>query len=223
MELFLKFDLGRIELIIQKTWIAGLALALATASPALAGHHGGRSHSTSSWGDEDEGDDSFSVATLNGTYVFQASGFADDGKVGEVSVLGTLTFDGAGGVPNANLIVTHGNSVQTSCSDTFDIAGAGGLPVGNGTYTFNNPGGTPGLFSMVLPLVPNPAATPPVVNSGSLNFGILVPGPEGHNGKVIETDNGSLSGVSICGTAITSLDLKGSLKALDGGGDGGGE
>jgi hypothetical protein len=211
---------------IQKVWIAGLALALATTSPAFAGQKGGKSHSTSSWGDEGEGDDSFSLGTLNGTYVFQASGFADDGKVGEVAVLGTLTFDGAGGVANGNLIVTHGNNVQASCSDTFDIAGAGGLPVGNGTYTFNNPGGTPGLFSMVLPLVPNPAAIPPVVNSGSLNFGILVPSADGHNGKVIETDNGSLSGVSICGMAITSLDLKGSLKALNGGGgsgDGGGD
>ena len=213
-------------MIIQKTWIAGLALAVATASPALAGHHGGKSHSTSSWGDEGDGDDSFSVGTLNGTFVFQASGFADDGKAGEVSVLGTLTFDGAGGVPNGNLIVTHGNSVQASCSDTFDIAGAGGLPIGNGTYTFNNPGGTPGLFSMVLPLVPNPAATPPVVNSGSLNFGILVPSADGHHGKVIETDNGTLAGVSICGVSISSMDLTGSLKALNGGGgsgDGGGD
>jgi hypothetical protein len=220
MELSLSNAQRRFNLIIQKTWIAGLALALATASPALAGRHTS-THSTSSW-EEDEGggDNSFSVGTLNGTYVFEASGFADDGKVGEVSVLGTLTFDGAGGVPNGNLIVTHGNSVQSSCSDTFDIGGAGGFPTGNGSYTFNNPGVSPGLFSMVLPLVPNPAATPPVVNSGSLNFGILVPNADGGHGQVIETDNGSLSGVSICGTAITSMDLKGSLKALgDGGGD----
>jgi hypothetical protein len=218
--------MGRFNLIIQKTWVAGLALALATASPALAGHHGGKSHSTSSW-EEDEGggDDSFSLGTLNGTYVFEASGFADDGKAGEVSVLGTLTFDGAGGVPNGNLIVTHGNNVQASCSDSFDIVGAGGFPIGNGTYTFNNPGGTPGLFSMVLPLVGNPSATPPVLNTGSLSFGILVPSADGHHGKVIETDNGTLASVSICNVPISSMDLKGSLKALNGGGggDGGGD
>jgi hypothetical protein len=208
-------------LIIHKTWVAGLALAVATASPALADHHGkGHAHSTSSWSDDDEGDDSFSLSTLNGTYVFSASGFADDGKAGEVSVLGTLSFDGAGKVSNGNLIITHGNSMQSSCSDTFDVGGAGGAPTGNGTYAFNNPGGTPGLYSMILPLIPNPSATPPVVNAGQLNFGILVPSPDGHNAKVIQTDNASLT-VTICGTTtITSTDLTGSLKALDGDGHG---
>ena len=204
---------------IKRTWIAGLALTLAAASPALAGHDHGWGHSTSSWSCHGGGDGSFSLSTLSGQYVFEASGFADDAKPGEISVLGTLTFDGNGKVTNGNLILTHADSVQASCADSFDIGGAGGVPTGNGTYTFNNPGGSPGLFSMVLPLVPNPAATPPVVNAGSLNFGILVPGADGKRGKVIETDNGSLIGVTICGTPITALDVKGSLKQLSWGGD----
>ncbi len=205
---------------INKAWITGLALTVVMASPALAGHRqSGKAHSTSSWETDGDGDDSFSLSTLNGQYVFEASGFADDSKPGEISILGTLTFDGKGNVSNGNLIMTHGNTVQASCSDSFDVAGAGGTPTGTGTYTFNNPGGTPGLYSMVLPLVPNPSASPvPVVNAGSLNFGILVPSPEGGAARVIQTDNGTLSGVQICGTAISSLDLKGSLKPLHSGG-----
>jgi len=203
---------------INKAWIAGIALTLA-ASPALAAHgHGKGGHSTSSWNCHGGGGGVFSLATLNGQYEFEATGFADDGKPGEVTVLGTLTFDGNGNVSNGNLILTHADSVQASCADSFDIGGAGGAPTGNGTYTFNNPGSSPGLFSMVLPLVPNASATPPVVNAGSLNFGILVASPDGKKGKVIETDNGTLSGVTVCGTPITALSLKGNLKQLGWGG-----
>jgi hypothetical protein len=204
---------GGLRVIIKQTWIAGLALTLAAASPALAGSHRSSSHhSTSSWSDASDGDDTFSLGTLNGQYVFEASGFADDSKPGEISVLGTLTFDGNGNVTNGNLIMTHGNSVQASCSDTFDIGGTGGVPSGSGTYTFNNPGGTPGLYSMVLPIFNTSTQT------GSLNFGILIPSPEGGSAKVIETDNGSLTNVQICGTPITALDLKGSLRPVHGGG-----
>jgi hypothetical protein len=201
----------------KHAWLAGIALAIATASPALA-HHGA-AHSDSSWEDQDDGDYNFSLGTLNGPYVFQATGFADDGKPGELSFLGTITFDGNGGVTDANLIMTHGDSVQASCSDIFDIIATPPAPVGNGSYTFNNPGGTPGQYSMVLPLVPNPSASPAVVNAGSLNFGILVSDPSGNSGNVIETDNGTLSGVQVCGVTINSLDLKGTLTRVGEGGD----
>jgi len=45
-----------------------------------------------------------------------------------------------------------------------------------------------------------------------------VASPDGKKGKVIETDNGTLSGVTVCGTPITALSLKGNLKQLGWGG-----
>ena len=203
--------LGGIGLVIKRTLITGLALALATAVPALALAKGKAVHSTSSWEDENEGDNSFGIGTLNGTYVFEAKGFADDSKVGEVAVLGTLTFDGAGGVSDANLILTHGDTVQGSCGDAFDSTT--NPPPIPAIYTFDNTGGNPGLYTLTLPL----AGTG---NTGFVSLGILVPSAEGHRARVIEKDTGSLSGVSICGTPISSMALTGSLKALDGNGGG---
>jgi hypothetical protein len=181
---------------INGIWIVGLAFVLSAAAPALAGR---RQHSVSNWGHEDSsGNGSFSAATLNGTYVFDASGFADDGKPGEVSVLGTLTFDGTSAV-TGNLILTRGDNAQFSCADTFTTGGS---------YSFTGTGTAPGLYSMVLPLTGGS-------NTGSLNFGLLVASADGNRAKVIETDNGSLAGVVICGTpGITSMVLKGSLHAL---------
>lgn len=181
----------------KRIWLAGMAFALAVASPALAG---GRHHVTH-WSDVGGGDDgggSFSAATLNGTYVFEASGFADDGKAGEVAVLGTLTFDGVG-VVTGNLIFTHGNSSQDSCNDTFTT----------GTYSLAD-AGPPGRFAMSIPL-----------NTGTINFGLLVPGPDGNKALAIQTDAGALS-VKPCAssTTITSMSLTGKLRLLEeGGGD----
>jgi hypothetical protein len=176
-----------------------MALMLAMASPALAG---GRHHSVTRWGDGGDdggGGDTFSAATLNGTYVFEASGFADDGKVGEVAVLGTLTFDGVGAVAG-NLIVTHGNSSQNSCNDTFT----------GGTYSLTGGPGAPGLYTMQIPL-----------STGVINFGLLVPSAEGRGALAIESDNGALVSVTACGSlGITSMSLKGKLRPLDGGGSG---
>lgn len=184
----------------RKTWLMGLVLILFAASPALAGHS--RTHSLSEWSDESGGDDTFSAATLNGTYVFQASGFADDGKTGEVAVLGTLTFDGVGAV-SGNLLFTRGDNAQASCNDTFTT----------GTYSITSAAG-PGLFNMMIPLTGGSSA-------GSINFGLLVPSPDGNRAQAIQNDNGTLMGLTICSApGITSLVLKGSLKALgDGGGD----
>ncbi|MBF6569520.1 MAG: hypothetical protein IVW54_11680 [Candidatus Binataceae bacterium] len=181
---------------INGIWIAGLALVLSAATPALAGHR--MPHSVSNWSQEDSSGSSFSAATLNGTYVFEASGFADDGKPGEVSVLGTLTFDGTSAV-TGNLIFTRGDNAQYSCADTITTGG---------TYSFTGTGTAPGLYSMVIPLTGGN-------NTGSLNFGLLVADSDGNRAKVIETDSGSLVGVVICGPpGITSMVLKGSLHAL---------
>jgi hypothetical protein len=184
----------------KKIWLAGMALALAVGSPALAGT---RHHSVSHWsddgGDGGGGDDSFSAATLNGTYVFEASGFADDTKPGEVAVLGTLTFDGIGAV-SGNLILTRGDSAQNSCPDTFTT----------GTYSFTGGPSAPGLFTMQIPMT-----------AGSINFGLLVPSSDGGKALAIESDNGLLVGVTVCGVpGITSMVLKGKLRRLDGGGSG---
>jgi hypothetical protein len=56
--------------------LGAMALALITATPAFAGHGVKHSHSVTSWGSESgEGDDGvFSPATLNGTYIFTATG-----------------------------------------------------------------------------------------------------------------------------------------------------
>jgi hypothetical protein len=182
----------------RKLWLAGVALALASTPPAFA--HGGRSHSTSGWANwGDWGDWGFSTATLSGSYVFEASGFADDGKPGEVAVLGTLTFDGTSSV-TGNLIFTRGDNSQYSCADSFTSPA--------GTYSITSSNSAPGLYSMTIPL----AGTG---NTGSINFGLLVPSPNGKSAQVIETDNGSLPSVQICGTpGITSMVLKGHLHAL---------
>lgn len=184
----------------HKTWIAGLALLLVSASPVFAGH--ARTHSLSDWADEGGGDDTFSAGTLNGTYIFQATGFADDGKPGEVAVLGTLTFDGVSAV-SGNLIFTRGDNAQFSCNDTF----------ANGTYSITS-ATPPGMFNMMIPLTGGSS-------TGSINFGLIVPSPDGIRAQAIETDNGSLVGLTICGApAVTSLVLKGSLRVVD---DGGGD
>jgi len=174
----------------KRVLLAGIVLALAVGSPALAF---ARHHSVTHW--DDDGGGTFSAATLNGTYIFQGSGFADDGKAGEVAVLGTLTFDGVSAV-TGNLILTHGNNSQNSCNDTFTT----------GTYSLTGGGGAPGQFTMQIPLT-----------TGSINFGLLVPDPEGRTALAIESDNGALD-VTVCGSAsIVSMSLKGKLKRLDGG------
>ena len=177
-----------------------MAFALALASPALAGT---RHHSVSHWSDDGGdggGEDTFSAATLNGTYVFEASGFADDGKAGEVAVLGTLTFDGVSAV-TGNLILTRGDNAQNSCNDTFTTGG---------TYSFTGAPGTPGFFTMQIP-----------ATSGSINFGLLVPSTEGNKALAIESDNTTPLSITVCGApVIVSMVLKGKLHRIDDGGFG---
>jgi len=71
----------------KRIWLVGMALALALGSPALAF---ARHHSVTHWSDDGGGGGTFSAASLNGTYIFQGGGFADDGKAGEVAVLGNV-------------------------------------------------------------------------------------------------------------------------------------
>jgi hypothetical protein len=188
----------------KRLFLAGLILAMAT-TPAFA--HG-RPHGISGWADFGswgwvwDWSPPFSAATLNGTYVFEASGFADDGKPGQVSVLGTLNFDGTSTV-TGSLILTRGDTAQYSCSDT--LAGST-----SGTYSFtsSNPNVAPGSYTMQIPL----SGTG---NSGTINFGVLVPKPDGSSARVIETDTGALT-LGICGTpTIVSLVLKGTLQQLN--------
>ena len=120
----------------KKIWLAGMAFALAVASPALAGTRTPQRQPLERDGD-DGGGDTFSAATLNGTYVFEASGFADDGKVGEVAVLGTLTFDGVGAV-TGNLILTRGDNAQNSCADTFTTGGTYSFTGGRRSGAFHD-------------------------------------------------------------------------------------
>ncbi len=46
---------------------------------------------------------------------------------------------------------------------------------------------------MVIPLAPDPKASPVRASGGSINFGMLVPSADGKRADVIETDNGALS------------------------------
>ncbi len=173
----------------KKMWIAGMAFVLAVALPSVAR---ARHHSVTHWSDDDGGG-SFSAATLTGTYVFEVNGFADDGKPGEVAVLGTLTFDGTSAV-TGNLILSHGNNSQDACNDTFTT----------GTYSLTS-AGPPGFYAMKIPM-----------NSGSINFGLLVPRADGNKALAIEADAGALS-VNPCSTSstIVSMSLKGKLRRLD--------
>jgi hypothetical protein len=194
----------------RKTWIAGLALALATASPAVAARHGSDHHSTSEWGNCDSGG-SFSTATLSGTYEFEGTGFADDGAPGQVSILGTLTFDGTS-VVSGNLIFTRADKTQLSCNDTF-----GPSPLTPGSYSLSSSGPV-GLYTMTIPLVADTSASPPAnASSGTINFGILVPSPDGKGGNVIETDSGSLTATICDNTVIKSIVLRGHLRQLQSG------
>jgi hypothetical protein len=186
----------------KRSLIAGIALALITATPAFAGHSG-RTHSTAVFGDEGgEGDDgTFSLATLNGTYVFTASGSLNNGSVANADILGTLTFDGNGGVIG-NLTMTAADGGQFSCSNMFTAGGS---------YTLPAPASGPGLGTLVLPLT-----------AGSINFNLVVPSPDGRSADAIQSDNGSLvAGTTFCTTTPKTMALKGHLTRVSGGGGGG--
>jgi hypothetical protein len=180
-----------------------MALALITATPAFAGHGAKHSHSVTSWGSESgEGDDGvFSLATLNGTYVFKASGTLNNGAAATADILGTLTFDGLGGVIG-NLTMTAADGGQFSCNNTFTVGG---------TYTLPAPVSGPGLGTLVLPLT-----------TGSINFNLVVPSNDGKSADAIQSDTGSLvAGTTFCTTTPTTMALRGHLTRVDGGADGG--
>jgi hypothetical protein len=179
--------------------IAGMALALMTSTPAFAGHHHTGSGGTAHWASESsEGDDgTFSAATLNGTYIFEANGFMNDGTPGSVALLGTLTFDGVGAV-SGNLTMTAGDGGQFSCSNTFT----------GGTYTLPTPVSGPGLGTLVIP-----------ATSGVINFNLLVPSPEGKRAEAIDSENTKPTAVICTAPALSSMVLKGHLTRV---GDGGG-
>src|SRR5579863_7135048 len=107
----------------KKGLLAGIALALMAVTPAFA--HSARVHSTAVFGNEDgEGDDgAFSLATLTGTYILQASGALNNGSAANADILGTLTFDGAGGVIG-NLTMTASDGGQFSCNNMFTVGGS---------------------------------------------------------------------------------------------------
>jgi hypothetical protein len=182
--------------------LAGLVLALVSAPPAFAAHRrtgtGGQAHWSS---DSHSGDDGqFSPATLTGTYLFQASGFMNDGAPGSAAVLGTLTFDGVGAV-TGNLTITAGDTGQWSCADTFTT----------GTFTLPTPTSGPGLGTLVIP-----------TSTGVIDFNLLVPSPDGSKAQVIESDNGAPTAILCSGVpALTSLVMTGHLTRI--GGDGGGD
>jgi len=185
--------------------LVGMAMALMAATPAFARvHHRTR---TGSGGEavwsathSDEGDDGvFSAATLNGTYIFEANGFMNDGAPGSVAVLGTLTFDGVGAV-SGNLTMTAGDTGQWSCADTFT----------DGTYTLPAPVSGPGLGTLVI-----------TAGGGTINFNTVVPSTEGRTGEAIESENGPPTAILCPGVpALTSMVLKGHLTRVDGTGGG---
>lgn len=185
--------------------IAGVALALITSAPAFAGTHHSRTGAggTAHWAnDAGEGDDGpFSPATLNGTYIFEASGFMNDGAPGSAVVLGTLTFDGVSAV-TGNLTVTAGDSGQWSCADTFTAGGS---------YTLPTPASGPGLGTLVIP----------GAGGGSINFNLLVPSTEGKSADAVGSDNSAPSAI-LCPTmpGLTSMVLKGHLTRVGEGGGG---
>ena len=187
--------------------LGAMALALITATPAFAGHGAKHSHSVTSWGSESgEGDDGvFSLASLNGTYIFKASGSLNNGAAATADILGTLTFDGLGGVIG-NLTMTAADGGQFSCNNTFTAGG---------TYTLPAPVSGPGLATLVLPLT-----------TGSINFNLVVPSTDGKSADAIQSDNSTLlAGTTFCTTTPTTMALKGHLTRVggDGGGSGGGD
>lgn len=177
--------------------LAGLGLALMMATPAFAGPRHAK-HGVTAWGVEssEAGDDgTFSAATLNGTYVFEASGFVNDGSPGSAVILGTLTFDGAGGV-TGNLTMTAADGGQFSCANTFTTGG---------TYTLPTPASGPGLGTLVLPMT-----------TGSLNFNLLVPSPEGKRAEAVESDTGVPVATFCTAPALNSIALKAHLTRVGG-------
>jgi len=177
----------------MKCLAAGLLLAIATTSNAFAGHHHNFGPPTT-WkgGGCWNGDGGFSAATLNGSYVFEATGYATNGTGdGQLSILGTLTFDGVSAVTE-NLIVTASDGSQFSCA----------LTATTGSYTIASSSSAPGLGTLNLP-----------TTDGSINFAVLVPRSAGVTADVIESD-GSFTGVSICSFNPVAMVLRGNLKAL---------
>jgi hypothetical protein len=189
----------------KRELLGAIALALVTATPAFAGHGAKHQHNVTSWGSESgEGDDGvFSLATLNGTYIFKASGSLNNGSAATADILGTLTFDGLGGVIG-NLTMTAADGGQFSCNNTFTVGG---------TYALPTPVSGPGLGTMILPMT-----------TGSINFNLLVPSTEGKSADAIQSDTGALvPGTTFCTATPTTMALKGQLTRVDGGGSGGGD
>lgn len=171
----------------KKGLLVGLAIALMASTNAFAGH--GHGHGPKHSGD------GFSAGTLNGTYLFEASGFGNDGSPGEVGVLGTLTFDGTSAV-TGNLTMTAADGGQFSCTQT--IAG--------GTYSVT---GTtpPGTGTMTLPMS----------GGGSVNFALVIPNPSGKWADALESDStGGITGLPVtCGSAtINTMVLKGHMRLV---------
>jgi hypothetical protein len=144
-------------------------------------------------------DGTFSAATLNGTYIFEANGFMNDGTPGAVAVLGTLTFDGLGGV-GGNLTMTAGDGGQFSCANTFTT----------GTYTLPAPVSGPGLGTLVIP-----------AGTGVINFNLIVPSSEGKRAEAIDSENTKPTAVICTAPALSSMVLKGHLTRVGEGGGGG--
>jgi len=163
----------------KKGLLVGLAIALMASTSGFAHGHGPKHGS------------GFSAGTLNGTYLFEASGFGNDGSPGEVGVLGTLTFDGTSAVKGDLTLSLADTSLGDTCNDTFT----------NGSYTVTGTS-APADGTMILPM--SSTATPP---TDSLTFALEIPSQSGKGAAVLETDV-TLSGVSICKESMRSLVLK---------------
>jgi hypothetical protein len=186
---------------VQKVTFAAAFVAAALAGTSLAWAH--HQHSIAQFNSEGDfgwfGDDfGFSAATLNGTYILEGHGSVTNGtSPGEVTVLGTLTFDGVS-VVGGNLVVTiAAGGGQFSCTDTFTT----------GSYTITTSTSAPGLGTMTLP-----------GTAGSFNFALLVPRAAGVTADVIESDNGGfVAGSMLCGATPASMAFTGHLRAVPSG------
>ncbi len=172
-------------------------MALATASPAFAGHQHGKLSSGSwegEWSDDGGGDSGYSVSSLQGTFVLRFSGYQNGtgtNPSAPITGLAVLTFDGSGGVTGTettNALLNDGSGSGVVCSGS--LAGSS-----SPNYTVN-PDGT-GSATLQLTLdaasAANPACPVGVINN---DFNFVISGD--HRLAVSSSDtNGTWGGDAI--------------------------
>jgi hypothetical protein len=151
---------------------------------------------------DDHGNHGVSAKTLKGVYILEGGGFDMNDATsipphtGQVNVLGVAQFDGNGGF-TGSFTFTSADSGGDQASCVENLSGSDGTytlnPTRSGTLSFKFDSGS-------------------ATSSGTMNFLLIVPSADGKGARLLENDNGSFSGLTICGEPISTLSMRAHLR-----------